>query len=108
MSFHSKSDQTEGAFGEVIYTYTLEQALEDGVLVKVGQLKNSKTPVVFTSNMFHEVKDRYQDIIRRGFDLLRKKDPEDSECMKLRVIEKGKLWVVLDGAAVTFMKPEDY
>jgi hypothetical protein len=45
----------------------------------------------------------------RGLGLLKLPDPEDSEYMKLRVIEKDKLWVIWSaGEGFVFMKPEDY
>ena len=95
-------------FGEVISRYTLEQALADGILVKTGHLQPSGLPVVFTSNLFEDVKDHYKDIIAKGLELLSKPDAEDSPYMKLRVIEKGRIWAVANTEGVTFMKPEDY
>ncbi|MBI4210158.1 MAG: hypothetical protein HY544_01455 [Candidatus Diapherotrites archaeon] len=95
-------------FGEVIYSYTLEQALVDGILVKTGHLQPSGLPVVFTSNLFEDVKDHYKEIIATGLELLNKPDEEDTPYMKLRVIETGSIWVVANAEGVTFMKPEDY
>lgn len=97
----------EEFFGEVIDSYPLEQAIEDGFLVKVGEFANGK-PIVFTMNLFEEVKDNYKEIVKKGIELLKKLDPEDTECMRLRVIEKGRIWIVLDGNGCTFMKPVDY
>jgi type I site-specific restriction endonuclease len=95
-------------FGEPIDVYTLEQALEDGILIKVGLLQPGNIPVIFTSNLFSEVKDTYKEIIDKGLKMLSEKDGEDTEYMKLRVIEKNKIWVVANLERVTFMKPEDY
>jgi hypothetical protein len=93
---------------EVIYSYSLEDALEDGILVKTGFLSKSRVPVVFTSNLFHEVKDHYKEIIDKGLKMLSEPDGEDTPWMKLRIIEKDRIWVVANSEAVTFMKPEDY
>jgi len=96
-------------FGKVIFAYTLEQAISDGVLVKVGNL--GKLPVIFTTNL---LEDGYEDketrlvLINKGIEMLKKPDPEDSEYMKLRVIEKDKIWVIWDGNGITYLKPEDY
>ena len=95
-------------YGEPISVYTLNQALEDGVLVKVGELANLKIPVVFTSNLFSDVKDCYREIIKKGLKLLNQKDSEDSEFSRMRIVEKGCIWVIANSEGVTFMKPEDY
>lgn len=95
-------------YGEPISVYTQEQAIADGVLVRVGYLAPTKTPVTFTSNLFGDVKDHYHKIITKGLEMLRQKDEEDTDYMKLRVIEKGKIWVIANDEGMTFMKPEDY
>ncbi|MCX6803776.1 MAG: hypothetical protein NTY48_04375 [Candidatus Diapherotrites archaeon] len=95
-------------YGEPISVYTLEQALEDGILVKVGELSNLKIPVVFTANLFNEVKDHYNDIVKKGLDLLNQKDSEDSEYSRMRIVEADSIWVIANSEGVTFMKPEDY
>lgn len=95
-------------YGEPISVYTKEQAIEDGILIKVGYLSNLKLPVLFTTNLFSDVKDHYQDIITKGLELLNKKNPEDDGFHKLRVIEKNQIWVIANTEGVTFMKPEDY
>ena len=94
-------------YGEPISVYTTEQALDDGILVKTGCLMPGKIPVIFTSNLFTEVKDNYKTIIDKGLELLKQFNKEDSDYMKLRVIEKD-IWVVANSEGVTFMKPEDY
>jgi hypothetical protein len=94
-------------FGEPISIYTTKQAIDDGLLVKTGELTNG-LPVIFTSNLFTDVKDHYQKIIDKGLALLKQPDKQDSSYMKLRVIEKNKIWVIANTEGVTFMKPEDY
>ena len=99
-----------GKRSEVIFAYTQAQAIEDGVLLVVGYCGKEK--VVFTRTLFY---DGYEDVekrkalVMRGMELLKVPDAEDSEYMKLRVIEKDKLWVIWSaGEGFVFMKPEDY
>lgn len=95
-------------YGEPISVYTLQNALDDGILVKVGELSNLKIPVVFTSNLFNDVKDHYREIITRGLEMLNKTDEQDSEYSRMRILEKDSIWVIANSEGVTFMKPEDY
>ena len=108
--------QKEEIFPEVIYAYTQDQAIEDGVLVLVGYAavgaQKSQERVVLTRTLFEQ---GYADekvrrrLLIRGFALLLLVDPEDSPTMKLRVIEKGKIWVIWnEGEGYTFLTPEDY
>jgi len=95
----------------VISTYTLEQAIDDGVLVKVGQC--GRYSVIFTANLFYdgyEDKDKRGELINRGLTMLKLPDPEDSEFMRLRVLEKDRIWVIFDtqGEILTWLRPEDY
>ena len=101
---------SNGGRSEVIFAYTQAQAIEDGVLMVVGYCGKEK--VVFTRALFY---DGYEDVekrkalVMRGLELLKVPDAEDSEYMKLRVIEKDKLWVIWSaGEGFVFMKPEDY
>ena len=101
---------SNGGRSEVIFAYTQAQAIEDGVLIVVGYCGKEK--VVFTRTLFY---DGYEDVekrkalVMRGLELLKVPDAEDSEYMKLRVIEKDKLWVIWSaGEGFVFMKPEDY
>ena len=98
----------EEVYGKPISVYTLQNALDDGILVKVGELSNLKIPVVFTTNLFSDVKDHYREIITRGLELLNKSDDEDSEYSRMRILEKDRIWVIANEEGVTFMKPEDY
>jgi hypothetical protein len=97
-------------WGPVISKYTARDAVEDGIFVEVGSI--GREPVYFTSNLFESggYKDRGKrvDLVNRGLELLKKYDPEDSDHMRLRVIEKDEIWVVYNGEGITFMKPEDY
>jgi hypothetical protein len=92
---------------DIIDIYTQEQAIEDGVLIKVGSFANGK-PIIITTNLFHEVKDKIKEIIDKSIQMLKQKNSEDDEYMKLRVIEKNKIWAILNTEGLTIMKPEDY
>lgn len=94
---------------EIISTYTLQEAIAGGVLIKVGMSGNY--PVIFTSNLFYDGfrdKEERIKIVNKGLAALKMPDPEDTPDMKLRVLEHNKIWVIADGQAITFMKPEDY
>ena len=96
-------------FGEVIYRYTAKDAVEDGLFVPVGSI--GQYPVYFTSNLFaegYEDEDKRRALVERGLHMLRRKDFEDTDYMRLRVIEKDRIWVTLTGEGYTFMRPEDY
>jgi hypothetical protein len=100
----------DGLFGPVIYKYTARDAVEDGIFVEVGSV--GENPVYFTTNLFetgrYQDKDKRVALVSKGLELLKEHDPEDSDYMRLRVIEKGGIWVVYNGEGITFMRPEDY
>ncbi|OGF48588.1 MAG: hypothetical protein A2231_11385 [Candidatus Firestonebacteria bacterium RIFOXYA2_FULL_40_8] len=108
----SKASSVKG--WEVISTYTMEQALSDGILVKCGWAISGKVkaPVVFTSNLFYSGgytdADKRLKLIKLGLESLQKPDKEDDGYRKLRVLEQNKIWVIEDGTGITFMRPEDY
>ncbi len=99
---------------DVISTDTLEQAVSDGILVRVGRCLSRKTeiPVVFTSNLFDS--GGYEDATKRislvclVLESLKKPDAADDGYRKLRVLIPDKIWVIEDGSSITFMRPEDY
>lgn len=101
---------------EVIYAYTQDQAIEDGVLVLVGYAavgaQKSQERVVLTRTLFEQGyadENERRRLLIRGFSLLLLADAEDSPTMKLRVIEKGKIWVIWnEGEGYTFLTPDDY
>jgi hypothetical protein len=99
----------EDLFGPVIFSYTAEQAVKDGILVHVGDVGKEK--VYFTNNLFSQGYDDYMkrlELVRRGLDMLRKPDKEDTDYMMLRVIERDKIWLIRNGEGYTFMMPDDY
>lgn len=93
----------------VISVYTAKDAVRDGVFIQSGRF--AFDPVYFTSNLYNE---GYEDdakrnkIIEKGIELLTRRDPEDSEYLKLRVIEKNRIWIAHTFEGYTFMKPSDY
>ena len=94
---------------EIISIYTQDQAIKDGILVLVGSL--DKQRIVFTSSLFYdgyEDKEKRVALLKKGLELLNEDDPEDTPYMRLRVIEKDKIWVIWNAEGFTFMKPEDY
>lgn len=102
----------------VIYEYTQEQAIEDGILVVVGNCGRQR--IIFTTNLFNDYLQKGEDgkniadtnklrgTIKKGLSMLKRPDKEDSKYMRLRVIEKDKIWVIWNAEGFTFMKPEDY
>ena len=106
----NNNENVHPVFGEVISVYTQDQAIEDGVLVHVGSV--GKQRVVFTQALFSQ---GYEDgakrkaLVEKGLELLCREDAEDSPDRRLRVIEKGKIWVVWNvDEGFTFLMPEDY
>lgn len=105
----------DGEEWPIISGYTVDQGIEYGVLIEVGEVQRgdgTKIKIVFTRTLFEE--GGYEDetkrvaLVTRGMELLKNSDPEDTDYMRLRVIEKGKIWVIHDGNGITFMRPEDY
>ena len=98
-----------------IFAYTLEQAIEDGVLVEIfknrwRQLSGGK-PIVATSHLFNEVSLAGLLEIWNEYVSWRKHTeptlPEE-ERLFTTTMNSQKVWVIEDGAAFTLMYPEDY
>lgn len=106
----TKKEEDHPIFGKVISSYSQDEAIEDGSLVFVGHI--GKERVVFTRSLFdqgYEDESKRKAFIEKGLELICREDPEDSPEMRLRVIEKGKTWVIWHvGEGFTFLKPEDY
>lgn len=96
-------------FGPAISGYTKEDAIEDGTQALLGNVDGRG--IYITSTLlfegFEDDMSRRQ-LIDRGLSALSRPDPQDTEYMRLRVLEKGRIWVIeaLDG--ITFMRPQDY
>jgi hypothetical protein len=99
----------------VISVYSLQQAIEDGVLVEVfknrwSQLSGSK-PIVATSHLFNEVSLAALLEIWNEFVTWRKNimpTLPEAEQMFVTEMNGNKIWLIEDGQAFTMMYPEDY
>jgi len=99
----------------VISSYTRKQAIEDGLLVYVGDVicqSGAKVSVAFTRALFddggYEDKEKRVALVKTAVETLNKPDCEDTEYMKLRVVEKDRIWAIADGDGITILRPEDY
>ena len=99
----------------VIYAYTLEEAIADGVLVEVfkprwKQLSGGK-PIVATAAVFEAFTLAAIMEIWNAYVVWRKKVmptlPEEEQLFTTTMNDK-KVWVIEDGAAFTILFPEDY
>jgi hypothetical protein len=99
----------------VIYAYTLQQAIEDGVLVEIfknrwSELSGGK-PIAATAHLFGQVSlaglmeiwNEYVDWRKNVMLTL----PEEEQ-MFVTSMNNEKVWVIEDGQAFTLMYPEDY
>ena len=100
---------------DVVSVYTREQAIDDGILVRVPYRRDGRNlDLCFTANLFADYEEdetARNEVIERGLHLLQQHDPEDLPGVrKLRVIEADLIWVVEDfiGGPLTYMRPEDY
>ncbi len=92
-----------------IFTYTAEDAVRDGVFMKLGGFAFNE--IYMTSNLYndgYEDDGKLDDLLENGIEALVRKEYDDSDTLKLRVLEKDKIWVAQTGEGITFMKPEDY
>ena len=99
----------------VISSYTLEQAIEDGVLVYIFQ-KRWKTlsrgkPIVATARIFEAISQAGLIEIWNEYVFWRKNKmaslPEEEQMFTTEMDGKT-VWVIEDGAAFTLLYPEDY
>jgi hypothetical protein len=106
----NKSDEAN-----VIFAYTLKQAIEDGVLVEIfknrwPELSGGK-PIVATAHLFNEISLAGLLEIWNEYVAWRKTVmptlPEEEQMFHTTMNGK-KVWVIEDGAAFTLMYPEDY
>ena len=99
----------------VIYAYTLQQAIADGVLVEIfknrwNELSSGK-PIVATDHLFQSVSLAALLEIWNEYATWRKniKDslPEEEQ-MFVTSMNGEKIWLIEDGAAFTMLYPDDY
>ena len=100
---------------DVISTYTLQQAIEDGVLVEIfknrWQSLSGGKPIVATAHLFHEVSLAGLLEIWNAYVAWRKHTeptlPEEERLFST-TMNSHKVWVIEDAQAFTLMYPEDY
>jgi len=102
-------------FGELLSEYSLEQAIEDGVLVEVfknrWQQLSSGKPIVATAHLFNELNvASLFEIWNEFVDWKKRVEPTLPEEERLFVtsMNDAKVWVIEDIQAITLMYPEDY
>jgi hypothetical protein len=98
---------------EIIVKYPLGQALEDGVLVKLCDIRFGIEikPLVATSHLLNEIKrDQvmkvWDEYVKWRQEIMPKLKEEDQ--MFVTKVNGKKVWVMEDGAAFTVLLPEDY
>ena len=99
----------------LIFEYTLQQAIADGVLVEVfknrwSELSSGK-PIVATSHLYNEVSlaalfEIWNEFVHWHKHI--KATLPESEQMFVTQMDEKKIWVIEDGQAFTMMYPEDY
>jgi Family of unknown function (DUF6573) len=100
---------------DVISTYTLQQAIEDGVLVEIFKNRwktlSAGKPIVATGHLFNEVSLAGLLEIWNEYVAWRKntepKLPEEKRLFTTTMNDQ-KVWVLEDGEAFTLLYPEDY
>ena len=100
---------------DVIVTYTLAQAIEDGVLVEIFKNRwktlSGGKPIVATAHLFNEVSLAGMLEIWNAFVQWKKAVeptlPEEERIFKT-TMNSETVWVIEDGQAFTLMYPEDY
>ena len=101
---------------DVISVYTRQDAIQDGVLIKLDvRASGNPLDVCFTANLWADYKaDELHrlrmTLIMTGLTRLNADDLDDLPGVrKLRVIVEDRIWVIQDtDEAITFMRPEDY
>jgi hypothetical protein len=98
---------------EIISKYPLSQALEDGMLIKLCDIRSGIEikPLVATSHLLDEIE---RDQVMKVWDeyvawrqnVMPKLKEEDQ--MFVTKVNGKKIWVIEDGATFTAMFPEDY
>ena len=100
---------------DVIYKYTLEQAIADGVLVEIfknrwEQLTSGK-PLVATVGIYNAFSLAALQEIWNEYVVWRQQVmptlPEEKQLFSTRMNDK-KVWVLEDGEAFTILFPEEY
>ena len=99
----------------VIFEYSLQQAIADGVLVEIfknrwSELSGGK-PIVATENLFQSVSfaallEIWNEFVEWQKNIMPTL-PEEEQ-MFVTEMDGNKIWLIEDGAAFTMMYPDDY
>lgn len=96
---------------DVVSGYSLDEAIEDGVLVKILEYRwpelSGGKPIVATSHIFSNISLAGIMEIWNEFVKWRQKNnnPQD---MFITEMDNSKVWVIEDSVAFTILYPEDY
>jgi hypothetical protein len=98
---------------EIIASYPLGQAIEDGVLVKLSDIRWSTVtkPLIATSNILGGIgRDKIMEVWQQYIDWRTNVMPTlpEEEQMFVTKVDGQKVWLIEDGASFTVMLPEDY
>lgn len=79
--------------------------------MRVGRLTGGDA-VFFTANLLADGYEKDEakriELVKTGLEALRRPDAKDSEYIRLRVLEGGKVWVIQEAGKLTYMLPSDY
>src|SRR3954452_16621408 len=98
---------------KIIASYTLDQAIEDGILVKLCNIKWGRVTKLYiaTTHIFNDIGLDGAMEIWKGFVEWKTKIcptlPEEEQLFHTGVGRK-KIWIIEDVSAYTLMYPEDY
>jgi hypothetical protein len=100
---------------DVIYGYSLKQAIADGVLIELfknrwGELSGGK-PIVATTHLYSEVslaglREIWNDFV--GWQQHVRHTLPEEEQLFVTEMNSNKIWVMEDAQAFTLMYPDDY
>ncbi|MFC1495970.1 hypothetical protein ACFL52_00985 [Candidatus Margulisiibacteriota bacterium] len=96
---------------EIIFSYTLQDAIDDGVLAEVlkhrwPELTGGK-PLVASAKIMNQISLAGIIEIWNEFVRWRETNPEDKTFYKTKMNEQ-EVWLIEDGQALTVMYPSDY
>jgi hypothetical protein len=99
----------------VIYEYSLDEAIADGVLIEVFKNRwehlSGGKPIVATDHLYQEVSQAALFEIWNEYVAWREHImptlPEEEQLF-VTTMNGNKIWLIEDGAAFTMMYPEDY
>lgn len=94
----------------VIYRYSLNDALADGVLCQIGM--RGPQPIVATAAVMQDLPiEEVRQVVEAFVAWQRYVEPgliEEERLFKVKASNEELVWVIDDGAAVTVLYPRDY